>query len=163
MVVYEVKHLEHEGQGVLEVALEGVDPPGADGTVDNAVVRAEGDLHDLHGLEAMLLFGCRHQPCLRRADSEDTRLGRVDDGGEVVDAVHSEVGDGEGSALVFGGSELAITGLLGQGLGFRRDGGQTLVVRALDDGGDQAGGSGDSDRDVRVLVAEGGDKQTRRR
>lgn len=61
------------------------------------MVRGEGDVHHVDGLEARLsvsddLLG-------GSSDGEDARLRRVDDGGEVVDSEHAEVGDGEGSSL----------------------------------------------------------------
>ena len=92
-------HLKHEGQRVLQVALERRQPPGTHCTVDHAVVRAESHLHDVGDLEALLLFRSRYKGGLCRANGEDTRLGWVDDGSEVRDAKHAEVGDGECATL----------------------------------------------------------------
>jgi hypothetical protein len=36
---------------------------------------------------------------LTGSDSQDCRLGRVDDGAELLDPIHAEVGDGEGATL----------------------------------------------------------------
>src|SRR3546814_17711087 len=47
-------------------------------------------------------------PLLARADREDHRLGRIDDGVELLDAVHAQVGDGRRAALIFMGLQLAV-------------------------------------------------------
>lgn len=64
--------LKHESQRVFEVTLECVQPSGTNSTVDGAVVRAEGDLHDLHSFEAAFFLGCWDETSLCRADGEDT-------------------------------------------------------------------------------------------
>ncbi len=42
----------------------------------------------------------RVDPLLADADREDSAVRRVDDGGELLNAVHAEVGDRRGAALV---------------------------------------------------------------
>lgn len=87
------------------------------------------------------------------ADSKDTSLWRVDNGSEALNSgVHAQVGDGEGSALVLVGLELAIAGLGSKRFDLRRDGLEALAVGILDDGGHEAGGGGDGDGNVSVRV-----------
>ena len=50
------------------------------------------------------------------ADGEDGGLGRVDDGGEFLDAEHAEVGDGEGGAGHLLGLEFAGAAEVGEDL-----------------------------------------------
>ena len=68
-----------------------------------------------------------------------------------MDAKHAQVGDGERTALVLFGLELAVLGLGGERLDFGRDAGETLAADVLDDGGDQTGRGGDGDTDVGLL------------
>lgn len=118
------------------------------------MIAAQRRLHDLHLLESLGLLGRKLELLGRGANGEDTRLRGVDDGREVVDAVHAQVGDGEGSALVLLGLELAVAGLGGERLGLGRDGREALGADVFDDGGDEAVGGGDGDADVRALVPE---------
>jgi hypothetical protein len=96
-----VGRLEHEGKRLLHVALEGLEEPSGNGPVDSPVVGGHGDVHDLGGLEPSARGGRRDGDDLGEgsSDGEDAGLRRVDDGGEVGDAEHAEVGDGEGSSL----------------------------------------------------------------
>lgn len=55
---------------------------------------------------------------LMPATARMAACGGVDDGDEVGYAVHAEVGDGEGSAAVFLGHQLACAGFLGEGFDF---------------------------------------------
>ena len=63
------------------------------------MVAAQGDLHLVDGLETAFLLWRGDQCWLRGADREDTRLRRVDNGREVGNAVHAQIGDGEGATL----------------------------------------------------------------
>src|SRR3546814_16071856 len=60
-------------------------------------------------------------PLLARADREDHHLGRIDDGVELLDAVHAQVGDGRRAALIFMGLQLAVPRPGGKVLRLRRD------------------------------------------
>ena len=74
-----------------------LEPLSSNSPVHDPVVAGHGDPHhvDHDGLPA----GPGYHLLLGPAHGQDTGLGRVDDGGELVDAEHPEVGDGEGSAL----------------------------------------------------------------
>lgn len=67
------------------------------------MVRGQRNVHDLGRLESSTRRRGRDSDDLGegRADGEDARLRRVDDGGEVGDAEHAEVGDGERSTLLW--------------------------------------------------------------
>lgn len=59
---------------------------------------------------------------------------RVDNGSKVGDAVHSQVGDGKGSALVFVGLEFISTRFLRKSFDVVGDAGKTEVFSLVDDG-----------------------------
>ena len=54
------KTLKHERKGVLEIALERRKPACTDRAVDDTVIRAQRDLHDLCHFEATLLLRRGH-------------------------------------------------------------------------------------------------------
>src|SRR3712207_5248792 len=91
----------------LDQLLKALHQRGAVGAVDGAVVEATGGAHHGGDLEAVvddvgaLLAG---------ADGHDHALGRVDDGLELLDAVHAPVREARGAALVFVRLELAVAG-----------------------------------------------------
>lgn len=140
---------------VLDVLLELLEPLGTHSSIDNTVVAAHGDAHELGGL-VWLTVGIRSivgdNTLLSGSNSEDGSLGRVDDGREVVDSEHTKVRDGEGTTLVFIGGELVLTGTGSESLGVTRDGAETLEVSILDDRGNETTISAHSDADVNVVV-----------
>ena len=77
---------------------------------------------------------------------------RVDDRCELVDTVHSQVGDGECTALVLFGLEFTVSGFGSERFSLGRDGGETLGSDVLDDRSDEAGRGGDSDTDIGAFV-----------
>lgn len=74
-----------------EVGEEG----GAGGTVQDTVVDGQSQCH---GGACGEFAVADHKMGLCGADGRDRGLGRVDDRGEVVDAVGAKVADGEGAA-----------------------------------------------------------------
>ncbi len=78
---------------------------------------------------------------------------RVDDGSELVNAKHAEVGDCECSALVLFRFELAFAGTGGERFGLGGDRGKTFRAYIFDDGCDQSVRCRDGDTDVRSFVA----------
>ena len=64
--------------------------------VADAVIDADGDFHAVADAERAVFLDDRH--FLRRADGENARFRRVDDGEEMLDAVRAQVADGEGAA-----------------------------------------------------------------
>src|SRR5690606_29385422 len=100
-----------------------------------AVVAGHRDRHYIRNLE----FAVLHDgPLLTLADGEDRRLGRIDDAGEMLDAVHAEIGDREASAFIFGRLQLLVAGTRGERLRLRRNFRETLLFRPADDGRDEA-------------------------
>lgn len=91
--------LKHESQRVLEITLESLQPSSRNSTIYSSVVRAQGDLEQLHSLEAALFLRRWNESRCGRSNGKDARLRSVDDGGEVGDIKHAHVGDGEGTAL----------------------------------------------------------------
>lgn len=114
---------------------------------------SDGDLvipRDTGG--AILRLG-RNGNLLGGTDSQYRGLGRVDDGGEVVDGgVHAHVGDGDGATLVLLRLELVVTGTLSEILDGGGDRLETLAIGGLDDGCDKASGGGDGDGDIDGVV-----------
>lgn len=143
--------LEQERKRVLDDLLELANPFGADSTIDDLVVEAGSDgnlILPLNTGGAVLVLD-RDSDLLGGADGEDGSLWRVDDSSEVVNGVvHAHVGDGNGAALVLLRLELVVASLLGELLDLVGDGLEAAALNASDDGGDEASGSRDSDRDV---------------
>lgn len=143
--------LQKQLKGVLEDLLELAEPLSADGTVNDLVVEAgsEADLVVKLDTGAAVLVLGGDSNLAGGANGEDGSLGRVDDGGEVVNGgVHAHVGDGDGTTLVLLGLELAVAGLLGEILDLGGDGLEATALNTGDDGGDETSGGGDGDRDV---------------
>src|SRR5579859_7515142 len=90
---------DEEPEGAFDQLLEPAQPPGGYGAVDRPVVDAEDDLDELREPDAPVV-GLDRQGG-RRADGEDPGLGWVDDGRELLDAEHAEVGDSQGAAFEF--------------------------------------------------------------
>ena len=92
---------------------------------------------------------------LAGADRQDGRVRRIDHGGELLDAVHAEIGDRGRAALVFLGLELARPGAGGEDPSSRREiAVSDFGLGLADDRRDQAAGDRDRDADVGVLVLE---------
>jgi len=72
-------------------------PLSADCAIYNSVVTRHRDPH--HARYHGLTVSAGHDLLLRTAHGEDAGLGWVDDGGELVDPEHTEVGDGETASL----------------------------------------------------------------
>mmetsp|Transcript_26727 Transcript_26727/g.58212 ORF Transcript_26727/g.58212 Transcript_26727/m.58212 type:complete len:287 (-) Transcript_26727:746-1606(-) len=126
-------YLQEHGHGVLHVLLEDRQPLRGHRSVHHAVVAADGGGH-----EGALLVGALrlagNDPLLRASHGEDGRLGGVDDGAELLNAHHAEVGDGEGPSGVVRGRQLVVARLGGQRLEVGGEVGETLGVRVLHDG-----------------------------
>ena len=88
------------------------------------------------------------------ADGEDGSLRRVDDGGELADAVDAEVADGEGTAGQLVRGELAGPCPGGQVVCLAGDLGQGLAVGVADNGDDEPVVDGDRDADADVAVPQ---------
>ena len=144
-------NLQKKLKRVLDNLLDLLEPLSTDGTVNDLVVEAgsKGDL--VVELNTGLVVGGDGN-LLRGTNSEDGGLGRVDDGSEVVNSgVHTHVGDGDGTALVLLGLELAVTSLLGKRLDLGGDGFKTTALDTSDDRGDKTSGGGNGDGNVDVV------------
>lgn len=119
------------------------------------MITAEGHIHHISGL-ITLLRAIRNHHLLSSAHSEDARLGRVDDGGELLDAKHSQVGDREGSPLELLGLELALLGPSREVLDRGRDLRESLLLGGEDNGGDETTWRGHSDGDISAVVLADG-------
>src|SRR5436305_223886 len=82
------------------------------------------------------------------------RRRRIDDGGEIADAEHSKVGDGESTAFEFLRLKLFRAGSLGERLHLIGDLGQALFFRTEQDGRDEPEIKRHGHTDVGMLVAE---------
>ena len=90
---------QHQRQRIFDVTLECGHPPRRNGPVYRPVIRTQGRLHDLSGLETAFLLRSRDESRLCGTDGKNAGLRRVDDSGELGDVVHAEIRDGEGSPL----------------------------------------------------------------
>mmetsp|Transcript_10498 Transcript_10498/g.42445 ORF Transcript_10498/g.42445 Transcript_10498/m.42445 type:complete len:452 (+) Transcript_10498:266-1621(+) len=143
---------EREDRRVGHVVAEGLEELRGRGLVDDAAVvrEARGHRGGFFGRRAILRRdGPAGDP---RADGEDAGLRRVDDGGELGDAEHAEVGDRAGAALELVRLELAVARSAREVADLGRDRREALGGRVGDDGRDEARGRGDGDRDVDGLV-----------
>ncbi|KAH3687037.1 hypothetical protein WICPIJ_001981 [Wickerhamomyces pijperi] len=85
-------------------------------------------------------------------DGKNGGLWRVDDGGEEVHSwVHTQVGDTDGTALVFFWLQLVLLSTLAQVLNGGGDLKETLGFGILDNRGDQTGWGGNGNGDVDVV------------
>ena len=84
--------LQHQPQRLFEVRAQRAQVLGAEGAVDDAVVAGHCHFHPVADHDLAI-----DHDRLRGggADREDRHVGRIDDGGEVLDAPGAEVGDGE--------------------------------------------------------------------
>src|SRR4029079_3745798 len=81
---------------MLEALLQYGDPARGEDPVDRSVVHRQGQAHHLAGDDRAVL----HDRFVADGpDGQDRCLGRVDDRGELLDAVHPEVGDRDRPAL----------------------------------------------------------------
>mmetsp|Transcript_23981 Transcript_23981/g.77162 ORF Transcript_23981/g.77162 Transcript_23981/m.77162 type:complete len:503 (-) Transcript_23981:31-1539(-) len=103
--------LEEEGVGFFDEAFEGLEPLGADGAVDDAVVGGEGG--DEGGLEGVGLvpLGGGDELVFDGAEGEGAGLGAVDDGRRGGDAEGAEVAEGEGARGVGRGGGVGVAGV----------------------------------------------------
>jgi hypothetical protein len=85
-------------------------------------------------------------------DGQDAGIGRVDDGGELLDAEHAQVGDGEGVAFPVLRLQLFLLGPLGVVAHFNADGAQGLSIGKTHHGHQQAFFHRHGHADVDVLV-----------
>uniref|UniRef100_A0A1I7Z7I9 PBPe domain-containing protein n=1 Tax=Steinernema glaseri TaxID=37863 RepID=A0A1I7Z7I9_9BILA len=113
--------------------------------VDGARVEAQRDPEAAFGLQRLV------QLRLRAADGQDRRLRGVDDGGELRDAEHAQVGHGEGAALEFVQLQLVRLGSRCELPESCADLQDSQTVRLSDDGSDETGGRRDGHRHVYVL------------
>ena len=137
---------QQHGQGILDEALEGRQQVGADRAVDDPVIAGERAAHHRGDVERAVPD---HRTLFAGADREDTRLGRVDDRVELLDAVHAEIGEAEAAALVFLGHQLAVARAAAASSFISVEiVDQPLGLGAADDRRDQPAVDRDRDRDV---------------
>src|ERR1043166_9662037 len=86
----------------------------------------------------VMMVAVLRMPSRTSAHRQDRRLRRIDHRGEVLDAEHAKIGDGETAALVFLRLELLGARPLGQRLHLVGEDGQTLLLGTEHDGGDEA-------------------------
>src|SRR5262245_6071283 len=113
-----------------------------------------GERHRQHAREgdAAVLRLDRLPP--RRADREHRRLRRIDDGGKFAHAVHAEIGDGGGTALILVRCEPSRARARGHLLHLVRDCRQRFYLRPADHRRDQAAFEPHRDGDVATLETQ---------
>src|SRR5438045_1062837 len=110
---------------MLQVASQRAQELGPLRPVDDSVIAGQRTAHALTHDNLVLLY---HRLGLNGADSETARLRRIEDARELVDPVHAEIGDGEGSILPLTGRQLAGAGFLDEIFGLGRELTQRLLV-----------------------------------
>ena len=90
--------------GLSIYSLNAADQFGAERAVDGAVI---GDSVTFICVAMTILPSRTTARSLAGADRDDGGMRRIDDGGEFLDAVHAEIGDRRGAALIFLRLELA--------------------------------------------------------
>ena len=93
-----------------------------------------------------------HHLLVRAADGKDARLRAVDDGRELLEAEHAEVGDGEGAAAELGRSELVLSGSSSDILDLSRDLLKTLEVDVRNGGSHEAVVSLDGEAHIDIII-----------
>src|SRR5436190_17570672 len=81
---------------LLDIGPEGLQELRAQRAVDDAMIDRERAAHHVADHHLAL---AHDDALLADADREDHRLRRIDDGGELLDPEHAEVGDRESAAL----------------------------------------------------------------
>ena len=113
------------------------------------MVTAQGHLH---GVARHHRAVAHHRHRLDATHSEDARIRRIDDGGELVDAKHAEVRNREGVAFPIARLEFLVFGLLGKLAHFDTDLAKRLHVRMAHHRHEQAVFNRHGHTDVDVLV-----------
>src|SRR5262245_29203981 len=90
--------LRHHQRGFFDEHLERLEQLGAQRAVDGAVIDRERAHHLGPDLD---LVADNDGFLLTRTHRQDGRVRRIDDGGDILDAEHAEIGDGRGAALIF--------------------------------------------------------------
>src|SRR5665213_485377 len=103
--------LDQQRRRRLDQFLESLHPLRAAGAVDDAMVAGDGAAHHRGDCELAVLD---HGALLAHSHREDAALRRVDDGLEMPDAVHAEIGDREGAALELRERDLGIRARAGK-------------------------------------------------
>src|SRR5262249_51709266 len=93
--------------GLLDESLERRQQLGPERAVDHAVIAGQRHREQAGERNAAVSLLARLPP--RGADRQHRRLRRIDDGGKFAHAVHAEIGDGGGTALVLVRCELSHT------------------------------------------------------
>src|SRR5438067_9402918 len=142
--------LEDESHWALQEALDFLQELRGRYPIEDPMVDREGDAHPLTGDDLAVLH---HGLVLDGADREDSGVGRVDDGGELVDVVHTKVGDAEGVAQIVLRRGLVAASTLDQLPGLLGDVLERLLVGVPQHRHDQAIGKANRDPDVDVALA----------
>lgn len=157
MFKYRVRFLarsqEHE-LWVLDVFLELLSPHGCYSTIDDSMVRAQGDVHYLSNLE--LIFWAsgvlvNNDTFLGSRYSEDTGLWWVNDSREVMYTEHTKVGNSESATGQFIWLEFVLSSSSSNVLNLSCNLVQSLKVCILDNWGHQSMVSLYSNTHVNVL------------
>src|SRR5436309_9516356 len=140
--------LDEETEGLFEETLHVLEEADPHGAVHDPVVARDGHLHAPPHPE---LAALGHGLLQHGAHRENGALGRIDDGGKLLDIVHAEIGHGEGRPGELLGAELAPARPLGEVAGFHGDLGERLDVAVAENGRDQSLVEGDRDTDVGAM------------
>src|SRR4029453_10797745 len=96
--------LDEEAQRLFEETLHVLEEARTHGAVHDPVIARDGHLHASPHPE---LAALGHRLLEHGAHRDNGTLGRIDNGGKLLDVVHAEIGHGEGRSGEFLGAELA--------------------------------------------------------
>src|SRR5882724_12128332 len=141
--------LQQEPERLFEQTLDVLEEARAHGPVHHAVVAGDGYLHAAAGGEGPVLH---HRALEYRAHRQDGAFGGIDDGRELLDVEHAEIGDREGGPGQLGGAELARPRPLGEVARLHRDLHERLDVAVAQHRGDEAALERHREPDVGAVV-----------
>src|SRR5215467_12908934 len=133
----------------LDISLERAEQLRTERTIDGAVIGRQRHLH-LGGDGELAVAD--HGALNAGADAKNRGMGRVDDGGEFLDAIHAEIGDRRRAALIFLRLEPARPGAGGVILHLCGDCNQRFGLGLADHRRDQTTGDCDCDSDIGMPV-----------
>src|SRR5262249_20712561 len=106
-IVLKAHSLHQHGHGLLDAAPECRKQLRPERAVHHAMITRQRPRHDADKGDPAR--GRLDRLPARSADRENGRLRRIDDGGELAHAVHAEVGDGGGAALILVWHQLSLS------------------------------------------------------
>src|SRR5579883_38894 len=143
--------LQQQAERLFQQAFEFLQETSGDCAIDDAVVGRECDFHTVaHHDLSIDNYGSWYDG----TDSQDSGLGRVDDGCKALHLEHAQVADRESAAGELFRAQLACTSRLGQTLRLARNIEQAALISIANDRNDQSLFKSDRHADVDLLLLQ---------